>query len=60
MVQNWRKKHSKNSHQIIDFPTSEWASEWISAEERASKASNPEQANDQAVQANEQAVEQMA
>ena len=52
MVQN-RKKHWKNSHLIIHFPTSEGVSE-VSAAERTSEASRAEQANEWAVQANEQ------
>ena len=42
MVQNG-KKHRKNSHPIIHFPTSEWVSEMserVRAAERASKASS--------------------
>ena len=59
MVQN-RKKHRKNSHLIIHFPTSEGVFKWSSAAERASKASSAEQANKWAVRANEQADERVA
>ena len=49
MVQN-RKKHSKISHVIIDFPTSERVSEraskQMSAAKRASEGSSAEQANE--------------
>ena len=62
MVQNW-KKPSKDSHLIIHFPQelgSEWASERVSAVERASHVSSAEQANEWGVQANEQMDEQVA
>ena len=65
MVQN-RKKHGKNSHRMIHFPTSKGVSEvskqvnewaWV---ERASKASSAEQANKWAVQANKQTDKRVA
>ena len=58
-----KKKHSKNSHPASER-MSEWASEWmsegVSAAERASKASRAEQANELAVQVNEQTDKQLA
>ena len=62
MVQN-RKKHRKNSHFIIHFPTSEevsGVSKRVSAAECASEVSSAEQAREGAVRANKRMNEHVA